>query len=613
MRNILYILAALLAANVSGAYAQVATSFTLPGEFQTLTAPTDSTFVVGFTAFDDQSGQGFSPVNIQEGFFLLDGTGNEYRVISLLFADLDEATLTVVELQEGQGPQNTGQIYQLIPGGTAIPSAPQNSTGITPLTKARIDQTNVYRISERISSEISRIESQPDAVLSAEEVQDFVASMFDNIFFSHSLISAEYQDPSGFMQLSVEPDLSQYDNTISNFYSSNELDSAKLVTAAVDATGQNGYQNANGTVINSTFEGFGIEWRLQIFDGLNIPAGSTIAYASLGLTGYESSAFENIQIYVEDVANALDIVESSNNISNRNYYPDSVSWDILETLSDGVVYNSPNFSNLVQQKVDEYGATTSLSVALRSTQVVKESIFYNFEDGVPSAYPTLTLIYTLPSGELRVQHFESLEFLKVSLDPRVIDLSVYKDNTDDQQLIKDNTFISLEDGGAFIEVFPTNAFLTTATNSLSISSAGGPITHQHTNAANIGGSGTVIVSDSGMDPYSFHILSIKNIPEDGRSFAFPSSWLTPLGGALGTVELYGDVDIIVSSDASFKRVSIVRSNKYDGSIPDSRTGTASPVGLKTPIYIGEIYVDTLNDTAYISVGTTSSDWKQITN
>lgn len=47
--------------------------------------------------------------------------------------------------------------------------------------------------------------------------------------------------------------------------------------------------------------------------------------------------------------------------------------------------------------------------------------------------------------------------------------------------------------------------------------------------------------------------------------------------------------------------------------PQSRTGAATPVGSVTPRHVGEVYVDTTADTAYVAVGLTSSDWDQISN
>ena len=44
-----------------------------------------------------------------------------------------------------------------------------------------------------------------------------------------------------------------------------------------------------------------------------------------------------------------------------------------------------------------------------------------------------------------------------------------------------------------------------------------------------------------------------------------------------------------------------------------RTGTGAP-GSVTPNFIGQIYVDTSDPgIAYIAVGTTSADWKRISN
>ena len=46
---------------------------------------------------------------------------------------------------------------------------------------------------------------------------------------------------------------------------------------------------------------------------------------------------------------------------------------------------------------------------------------------------------------------------------------------------------------------------------------------------------------------------------------------------------------------------------------NAATGTATPAGSVTPDYVGQIYVDTTADIAYVAVGTTNADWDQISN
>jgi hypothetical protein len=89
---------------------------------------------------------------------------------------------------------------------------------------------------------------------------------------------------------------------------------------------------------------------------VNVPAGATITNAYIQFTCDEtSSTTTNVEIRVEDVANASTFSSSSNNITNRNEWSSSIQWANIPAWNQsgeaGSAQRTPNLASLVEHVV----------------------------------------------------------------------------------------------------------------------------------------------------------------------------------------------------------------------------------------------------------------------
>lgn len=100
------------------------------------------------------------------------------------------------------------------------------------------------------------------------------------------------------------------------------------------------------------------------------------------------------------------------------------------------------------------------------------------------------------------------------------------------------------------------------------------------------------------------------IADGGTGASTAGTARTNLGVGTGDSPQFAAVNVGNASDTTLSRPGAGYLAVEGLNIPRISTGTASPA--TTPTYVGELFVDTTNDTAWIATGTASSaDWEQI--
>lgn len=121
--------------------------FVLPAEFATSSILTDSTFEARIYSYPDQTGNGWTAVNILPGQFILDGVNRKYEILSKSIFNNSFADVVVKELQdEDVGPSGSGQVYVTFPSLGTYPVSPLNGIGINPVTQYRAIYDNLESI-----------------------------------------------------------------------------------------------------------------------------------------------------------------------------------------------------------------------------------------------------------------------------------------------------------------------------------------------------------------------------------------------------------------------------------------------------------------------------------
>lgn len=146
------------------------------------------------------------------------------------------------------------------------------------------------------------------------------------------------------------------------------------------------------------------EWIGMRFQNATIPAGATINSAVVRFTAEENDANPttgNMIIYCQDADNASTFNTGANNISSRSRTTASTNWSNPTSWIKNQTYNTPDFSQAVQEVVDRGGWVSGNAVAViidaNSTLGDRDGWSYN---GNAGAAPELRITYTeaLPGG-----------------------------------------------------------------------------------------------------------------------------------------------------------------------------------------------------------------------
>lgn len=134
------------------------------------------------------------------------------------------------------------------------------------------------------------------------------------------------------------------------------------------------------------------------FTNVSIPQGSVINSANVAFTVDEiSSETTQVQISVENSANALGFTSQNYNISARSLSNNSVPWYISAWSNVGSKQQTPDLIDLVQGVVNraDWQAGNSIVFIFEGTGLRTAEAY----DGVATAAPSLTISYSKPGEE----------------------------------------------------------------------------------------------------------------------------------------------------------------------------------------------------------------------
>ena len=141
-------------------------------------------------------------------------------------------------------------------------------------------------------------------------------------------------------------------------------------------------------------------WR---YLGINIPKGSTITSAKLTFKAYgEQSGLCNVKIYAEKSTNPAQWIGEAD-FNSRSLTTENVSWTVPAHI-DNDMYDTPDFSDVVQEIVDQGGWVSGNAIVIRmhndtgSVSYRRVEAYYN-GTLVPAV---LTITWTLPAGAAEV-------------------------------------------------------------------------------------------------------------------------------------------------------------------------------------------------------------------
>jgi hypothetical protein len=161
------------------------------------------------------------------------------------------------------------------------------------------------------------------------------------------------------------------------------------ITASANDSWQDDGHNYPGN-----YEDDDIDFRGFRFVNLNIPAGAIITSANLVLTGYDGDA-SNLTLKAFRQFAPPAYTNATNHLSslyNNNSTSSLQTWSIPGP-DNGDLISSPDFSNVLQELVNEFGGVAHVSLLLRSSD---DFTVWNFDDGSSNANkrPLLNVTYS---------------------------------------------------------------------------------------------------------------------------------------------------------------------------------------------------------------------------
>ena len=176
--------------------------------------------------------------------------------------------------------------------------------------------------------------------------------------------------------------------------------SCVFVNSSIDDVEQNGITGAVSTTstdLELVFDTNGGSSNQIVgirYNNISIPQGTYVSNAYIEFTVDESnSGGTNLNIKIENTDNANQYVGSTNNVSNRTYSSNTVSWSPPAWFSIGSKQTTPDLSVLVQQVIDRPGFTAGNSMAFSITGT-GERTAESF-DGSQTQAPKLCIEYII--------------------------------------------------------------------------------------------------------------------------------------------------------------------------------------------------------------------------
>ncbi|MEE9355516.1 MAG: PilC/PilY family type IV pilus protein [Methylococcaceae bacterium] len=127
------------------------------------------------------------------------------------------------------------------------------------------------------------------------------------------------------------------------------------------------------------------------FQDIGIPQGATISSASIEFEAAVSDSSDtSLTVYGQDIDDSV-AFSTVNNLSNRDKTDAEVSWSDISAWTQGVRYQTPDLTNIVQEIVNRTGwcGNNSLAFLLEGAGIRRAESF----EGNPSAAPVLRVNY----------------------------------------------------------------------------------------------------------------------------------------------------------------------------------------------------------------------------
>ncbi len=132
------------------------------------------------------------------------------------------------------------------------------------------------------------------------------------------------------------------------------------------------------------------------YQNVSIPAGATIQSATLEMVSKnDENGAAQVRIFAEDVNSASSLTNADYDLSTRTTTTASQNWS-LDPWTQDIVYNSPDFSNVIQEVVDRGGWSSgnNLSLIIKSVNGSGKRKAYS-HDGDQSKVTKLIVTYTI--------------------------------------------------------------------------------------------------------------------------------------------------------------------------------------------------------------------------
>ncbi|MDX1400018.1 MAG: hypothetical protein R3204_15930, partial [Oceanospirillum sp.] len=131
---------------------QVSTSYNVSVDAVGFSSLTDSTYQGRLTNFNDQYGIGYTPLGVAVGFKIVDAGGQMFTITQVVSTTFFEVQVIVEEDQDPSTiPFGRALLYEPL-SSDLIPPGVQNSPGLSPLLRARVDVHNAINTGRLLES-----------------------------------------------------------------------------------------------------------------------------------------------------------------------------------------------------------------------------------------------------------------------------------------------------------------------------------------------------------------------------------------------------------------------------------------------------------------------------